>query len=137
MKHSQRLKGIVKALSIKRLGHYRGSGVDSGDVLDNDDQSSIDNAVSLAGPSTTMISSSSTDTAASAEETKPKDVVTLSPGYPSKDKAMGLLDLPQELFDSITSYLGHAHIAVLALVNKELMARFQPLADRVEIMIDE
>lgn len=35
-----------------------------------------------------------------------------------------LLDLPQELFDGITSYLGPAHIAVLALVNRELFARF-------------
>ncbi|KAI2618989.1 hypothetical protein GGS26DRAFT_584802 [Hypomontagnella submonticulosa] len=133
LKHSQRLKGIVRALSIRRLKQYRGTGADSGDALDNDDQSSIGNPVSLAGPSTTMINSS-TDTTASASEAKLKDVVTLSPGGSTKDKAMGLLDLPQELFDSITSYLGHAHIAVLALVNKELMARFMNSCAKLEII---
>ncbi|KAH9894707.1 hypothetical protein F4778DRAFT_287702 [Xylariomycetidae sp. FL2044] len=41
-----------------------------------------------------------------------------------KPKVSGLLLLPQELFDEITSYLHPANIAVLALVNKELMGRF-------------
>ncbi|KAK8100208.1 hypothetical protein PG999_010582 [Apiospora kogelbergensis] len=51
----------------------------------------------------------------------PPAMTMRSKPQPTRSK---LLDLPQELLDSITSYLSPANIVVLALVNKELLGRF-------------
>ncbi|KAK8136017.1 hypothetical protein PG984_003957 [Apiospora sp. TS-2023a] len=51
----------------------------------------------------------------------PSSMTMRSKPQPARSK---LLDLPQELLDSITSYLSPANIVVLALVNKELLGRF-------------
>ncbi|KAK8058227.1 hypothetical protein PG994_008675 [Apiospora phragmitis] len=51
----------------------------------------------------------------------PSSMTVRSKPQPARSK---LLDLPQELLDSITSYLSPANIVVLALVNKELLGRF-------------
>ncbi|KAI4865491.1 hypothetical protein F4820DRAFT_295549 [Hypoxylon rubiginosum] len=117
-------------MSIKRLKkHGSGSEEDSNDVAGNDDQSSIDNP---ACPSLAVnLSSSSSDTDAS--ESEAKHALIPSPKRQSNQEGSPFLLLPQELFDMITSYLDHAHVALLALVNKELMGRFMHSCVRLSL----
>ncbi|KAI1454667.1 hypothetical protein F4805DRAFT_305063 [Annulohypoxylon moriforme] len=109
-----KLRDILRRLSIKRLTHQ------PGDLTDHDDLSSIGNPTSSFGLGITLTNNSS-DT--NAQDAELKNALIRPAGNRTK-KVSGLLLLPQELFDHITSYLGDAHIAALALVNKELMYRF-------------
>lgn len=106
------------------------------DTTSNNDQSSINNLTlpdqssiyNLTYPDRTATvklscSSSSSDADASGPNDK-HALVTRTPEYQPSQKSLPLLRLPQELFDMITGYLDDAHIVVLALVNKELLARF-------------
>ncbi|OTB01335.1 hypothetical protein M426DRAFT_323607 [Hypoxylon sp. CI-4A] len=131
--HSHRLKGIIKKLSIKRLTNHSDDGEESNYAVeidndnDNDDQSSIGNPVTPTGPAI-VITKSTDDTHAIDIVSRPSSSST------EQKKVTSLLLLPQELFDHITSYLGHSHIAVLALVNKELMRRFMTSCLRLDIL---
>ncbi|KAL7620817.1 hypothetical protein AAE478_009815 [Parahypoxylon ruwenzoriense] len=100
---------------------------DSNDVVDIDDQSSIENPVSPTEADTSISSD------VTVPEVEAKSAVSLLPGSRPERNVSGLLLLPQELFDAITSHLGHAQIVVLALVNKELMARFMRSATALEL----
>ncbi|KAI1374245.1 hypothetical protein F4677DRAFT_455523 [Hypoxylon crocopeplum] len=134
---SRRLNRIITKLSIRRLRNYAGDGRESKVTVDNDDISSIGNPVSPAGPSTTtMVNNTVEDNSgiANAPAAEPKDVVVPPPKAQPDGKATGLLLLPQELFDMVTSHLNHAHIVLLALVNKELMARFINSCTKLQLL---
>ncbi|OTB19368.1 hypothetical protein K445DRAFT_8414 [Daldinia sp. EC12] len=115
------MQDIFKILSIKRRKSHIGDVGDSNEVVDNDDQSSIGNPVSPTDSSAAM-------TGISDSNNHALELKSSATQSPSKDRSehhvSGLLLLPQELFDNITSYLTHANIICLALVNKELMTRF-------------
>ncbi|KAI1205654.1 uncharacterized protein F4807DRAFT_442600 [Annulohypoxylon truncatum] len=112
---SRKLRDIISKLSIKRLTHQPSS------LVDNDDLSSIGNPTSSTGLGITLTNNSRNTV---AQDVESRNVIVLSSGQQTEKKVSGLLLLPQELFDHITSYLGAANVAVLALVNKELMYRF-------------
>ncbi|KAI1464349.1 uncharacterized protein F4812DRAFT_443080 [Daldinia caldariorum] len=115
------MQDILKMLSMKRRKSRINDVGDSNDVVDNDDQSSIGNPVSPADSSAAMTGIGDSNNNSLALNPG----ATQSPGEGrSRHKVSGLLLLPQELFDNITSYLSHANIICLALVNKELMGRF-------------
>ncbi|KAI0881624.1 uncharacterized protein GGS22DRAFT_192260 [Annulohypoxylon maeteangense] len=116
---SLNLRSILSKLSIKRLTHQPGYSTD------HDDVSSIGNPTSSSsnGLGITLTNNSSNTNAQDAE-VRNAFVFFFSTGTRRQKNISGLLLLPQEIFDHITSYLGHAQIAVLALVNKELMFRF-------------
>ncbi|KAI5865759.1 hypothetical protein GGS23DRAFT_353732 [Durotheca rogersii] len=126
--HSRRLSGMIKRLSMMRLKSHSGD-EDSNEAVDNDDQSSIDNPLSPTEAGTSM---SSDVMDPEADAAKNAVVVSSSERRP-RQNVSGLLLLPQELFDAITSHLSHAQIIVLALVNKELMARFMRSAAILEL----
>ncbi|KAI1102493.1 hypothetical protein F4804DRAFT_264528 [Jackrogersella minutella] len=128
---SRRLKGMMKKLSTKRLKNESRDVGDCSDVLDNDDLSSIGNPISSADLGTTLSSNSSNVNAQDVESTV---AIVPSSSCQSKQKVSGLLLLPQELFDQITSYLGHANVILLALLNKELMSRFMTSCQRLNIL---
>ncbi|KAI1094064.1 hypothetical protein F5B19DRAFT_447045 [Rostrohypoxylon terebratum] len=111
----RKLRDILRKLSIK--GHTHQSDY----LIENDDQSSIDNPKTSIGLGITLTNNSSNT---NAQDVVSKNAVVHSSAIQTEKKVSGLLLLPQELFDHITSYLGDANIAVLALVNKELMSRF-------------
>ncbi|KAI1082118.1 hypothetical protein F5B20DRAFT_534405 [Whalleya microplaca] len=128
--HSHRLSVIIKKLSIMKL-KSQSDGEDSNDAVDNDDQSSIGKLASNpASPGGT----SSNTIALTTDSGKAVDSSLANHGEPAGSK---LLDLPQELFDAITSYLGPAHIVLLALVNKELMARFMNSVALSELVVPD
>ncbi|KAI1384260.1 uncharacterized protein F4822DRAFT_64968 [Hypoxylon trugodes] len=131
-KQSQRLKDVIKKLSIKRLKNHNDDVSDPDEVADNDDQSSIGNPVSPAEPGILTLTNNSTSI--STLEAEPNDAIVHSTTSSSEPKTSGLLLLPQELFDTITSYLGPAHIVILALVNKELMNRFMTSCKKLELL---
>ncbi|KAI0004710.1 hypothetical protein F4779DRAFT_69878 [Xylariaceae sp. FL0662B] len=117
--HSHRLSAIIKKLSMMKLKN-QSDGEDSNDAADNDDKSSI--GKSASSPDRPDATSSSS---ALAIRTGASKAVGLTVAEKHQEpKGSRLLLLPQELFDAITSYLGPAHIVLLALVNKELMSRF-------------
>ncbi|KAI1772101.1 hypothetical protein F4818DRAFT_188230 [Hypoxylon cercidicola] len=133
LKQYGRLKHIIKKISIKRLKRHGDDKGHPSDMAGNDDQSSIDNP---ACPSIAInLSSNSSDTDAS--EPHGKHALIPLPRRRSSQEGSPLLLLPQELFDMITSYLDHAHIALLALVNKELMARFMHSCVRLGLRAPE
>ncbi|OTA68399.1 hypothetical protein K449DRAFT_429249 [Hypoxylon sp. EC38] len=136
-KQSHRLKSLIKKLSIKRLKNQSIDEGDSSFVADNDDQSSIGNPASPADLGVLITSNSSNSNAShvsDVSEVKLEDTINPPLDGQSEHKTSRLLLLPQELFDQITSYLGHAHIAILALVNKELMSRFMNSCVRMQIV---
>ncbi|XXH06138.1 Peptide methionine sulfoxide reductase [Hypoxylon texense] len=128
------LKRIIKKMSIRRLKkqkHDGGGSGGSGEGSSNtmavvvDDQSSIDPPCPpCPSPSLGVNPSSSSSDDTDSEVSDANHALILSTGRQSAQGNSPLLLLPQELFDMITSYLDHAHVALLALVNKELMARF-------------
>ncbi|KAI2469582.1 hypothetical protein F4781DRAFT_421917 [Annulohypoxylon bovei var. microspora] len=126
LKKSKGLRGIIKKLSIRRITNQPGDAGDPNSLIDNDDQSSIGNPASPIDLGITLTNNSS-DT--NAQNVKPKNAI-----IQTEQKVSGLLLLPQELFDHITSYLGHAHIVLLALINKELMYRFMTSCIRLGIV---
>ncbi|KAI5923935.1 hypothetical protein F4810DRAFT_154932 [Camillea tinctor] len=110
-------------------------------VVDNDDRSSIGNSDSSASPNTIMNSAnmngSATAITSLVAETKQLVITTSAPIEQPERKVSKLLQLPQELFDEITKYLLPANILVLALVNKELMARFMHSAPKPDPSDDD
>ncbi|KAI1643348.1 uncharacterized protein F4817DRAFT_255911 [Daldinia loculata] len=132
LRRSHRIQDILKILSIKRRKSHIDDGGDSNDVIiDNDDQSSIGNPVSPADSSAAMTNISD----ANSDTPKLKTSITHSPGEDRSERNVsGFLLLPQELFDNITSYLAHANIVCLALVNKELMSRFLHSCTELELL---
>ncbi|KAK8065423.1 hypothetical protein PG997_012170 [Apiospora hydei] len=88
------------------------------------DTSTGDEDVEIAGPTVSCGNVSDTRPGApgtSLTSLAPSSMTVRSKPQPTRSK---LLDLPQELLDSITNYLSPANIVVLALVNKELLGRF-------------
>ncbi|ORY57836.1 uncharacterized protein BCR38DRAFT_489830 [Pseudomassariella vexata] len=118
IRHSKRIESLMDRLAMFRFSSSRSDdshdGQDECDsqlLTDDSRELKMKTLVKVARDAESVISSSSTDSAS---------LVSMPhPGTPSK-----LLELPQELFDEITSYLGPANIVVLALVNKELLGRF-------------
>ncbi|KAI1138090.1 hypothetical protein F5Y05DRAFT_385165 [Hypoxylon sp. FL0543] len=136
-RQSHRLKSLIKKLSIKRLKNQDSDEGDSAYVIDHDDQSSIAHSASPADLGALITSNSSNSNASHLSNdsgARPEDFHTPSLGGQSEQEASRLLLLPQELFDHITSYLGPAQIAVLALVNKELMSRFMNSCTALQIV---
>ncbi|KAI0853448.1 hypothetical protein F5Y00DRAFT_101550 [Daldinia vernicosa] len=131
LRQSHRMQGILKILSIRRRKSHVDDEGDSNDVVDNDDQSSIGNPVSPADSSAAMTNISD----ANSDTPKLEASVTHSLGeIRSEGNVSDLFLLPQELFDNITSYLTHANIVCLALVNKELMSRFLHSCTELELL---
>ncbi|KAI0839260.1 hypothetical protein F5Y06DRAFT_286748 [Hypoxylon sp. FL0890] len=133
---SHRLKSLIKKLSIKRLKNQSIDEGGSSYVVD-DDRSSIEHPASPADLGALITSNSSNSTASHVSNdsgAKPEEINTPSSGGQSEQKGPRLLLLPQEVFDHITSYLGHANIAVLALVNKEFMSRFMNSCIKLQIV---
>ncbi|KAI2604199.1 uncharacterized protein GGS25DRAFT_525476 [Hypoxylon fragiforme] len=127
---SKRLKGLIKKFSIRSHKYRHDEGGSSTDPADNDDQSSLGIPPTPAPtPADLLIPSNSNENVSRLVR---KAGRVSSTGYQPKQGGAGLLSLPQELFDHITSYLGYAHIGVLALVNKELMARFLRSCERLD-----
>lgn len=122
---SRNFRDLLSKLSMK--GHTHQSDY----LIENDDQSSIGNPKSSVGLGVTLTNNSS-DT--NAQDIVSKKAVAQSSTHQAEKKVSGLLLLPQELFDHVTSYLGDANIAILALVNKELMGRFMNSCMKIGII---
>ncbi|KAI8961252.1 hypothetical protein F5Y11DRAFT_231573 [Daldinia sp. FL1419] len=130
LKQSHRIQEILKILSIRRRKSRIGDGGDSNDA-DNEDQSSLGSPVSPVDSSAAMTGISDINNDTTELKT---GAARSSGGSRPEHKVSGLLLLPQELFDNITSYLAEANIACLALVNKELMSRFLHSCSRLGIL---